>query len=90
MTGALFNCCRQRQQAVFINVGGGDNVGDLRLADGQSTGFIERHLAHLAQLFQCRAAFNQRPAPCGDRQAGGNRRRGRNDQRARAADQQQR
>ena len=46
--------------AVFINVGGGDNVGDLRLADGQSTGFIERHLAHLAQLFQCRAAFNQR------------------------------
>jgi NAD(P)H-hydrate repair Nnr-like enzyme with NAD(P)H-hydrate epimerase domain len=28
----LFNRCRQRQQAVFINVGGGDNVGDLRLA----------------------------------------------------------
>ena len=58
VAGALLHCRRQRQQRVVVNFGRGNNRSHLRLADGQGAGFIERHLAHLAQLLQRRAAFD--------------------------------
>ena len=90
---------RQRVSGTLLNGGGQDqqfvftdflriHTGDLRLADGQRTGFIEGDMLDLAQLLQRRAALNQRPATCRSRQPGGNGRRCGNHQRARAADQQ--
>ena len=58
VAGALLHRRRQRQQRVVVNFGRGNNRSHLRLADGQGAGFIERHLPHLAQLFQRRAAFD--------------------------------
>ena len=89
MGGTLLHGSGQRQQGVFTDVLR-IHAGHLRPADGQRAGFIEGDVLDLTQLFQRRAALNQRPATCRRRQPGGNRRRGGDHQRTRTADQQQR
>ena len=88
VSGALLNGGGHYQQFVFADVLRID-AGDLRLANRQRAGFIEGDMLNLAQLFQRRAALNQRPATCRCRQPRGNRRGRRDHQRARAANQQQ-
>ncbi len=88
VSGALFNRGGQREQVLLVDLVW-KNTRYLRLADRQGAGFVERHLLHLRQLLQRRAAFDQRTPPGCCRQPGGNGRRGGDHQRARTTNQQQ-
>ena len=68
----------------------GNDVGDARLAFGQRSGLVEGDGVDLAKRLQHRAALDQQAAACAGRERGGDRSRRGDDQRAGAADQQDR
>ncbi|MCY1304048.1 hypothetical protein D9M70_537840 [compost metagenome] len=82
--------CRRQAQNLGLRSAEADNVGHLRLAFGERAGLVEGGGGHLADILEHCAALHQQAAPGASRKAGSDRSRRRDNQSARAADQEDR